>query len=113
MSVLPFCKRVSQKSEGVEEVRSSLQRFVRPRPSLLLSNMIATPIENIDLGVVSIALGSSRVLSNGNYEWQAGFVNNGKPAITFEYTPSGTLVYKQQTDSASYRSFRWQNLYSP
>ncbi len=76
------------------------------------TNMIATPIENIDLGVVSQALGSSRVLSNGNYEWQAGFIG-GNEAITFEYTPSGTLVYKQQTDSASYRSFRWQNLYTP
>jgi hypothetical protein len=77
------------------------------------ANMIATPIENIDLGVASLALGSSRVLSNGNYEWQAGFVNSGKQAITFEYTPSGTLVYKQQTDSGSYRSFRWQDLYTP
>ncbi len=62
------------------------------------TNMIATPIENIDLGVVSLALGSSRLLSNGNYEWQAGFINMNE-AITLEFTPSGTLVYKQQTDS--------------
>lgn len=76
------------------------------------TNMVATPIVNIDLGVVSLAVGSSALLSNGNYEWEAGFINNSE-AQTFEYTPSGTLVYKEQTDAVIYRSFRMQDLYTP
>ena len=76
------------------------------------SNMVATPVENIDLGVVSIAVGSATLLSNGNYEWQAGFINMGQ-AQTFEFTPSGALVYKQQSDSLTYRSFRMPDLYTP
>ncbi len=76
------------------------------------ANMIATPVVNIDLGVVSSAVGSATLLSNGNYEWQAGFINNDE-AQTFEYTPAGTLVYKQQSDSLTYRSFRLPDLYTP
>ena len=80
--------------------------------NLDLSNMVATPIENIDLGVVSQAVGSAALLSNGNYEWQAGFINNNE-AQTFEFTPAGALVYKQQSDSLTYRSFRMPDLYTP
>jgi arylsulfate sulfotransferase len=76
------------------------------------STMTATPVVNIDLGVVSQAVGSATLLSNGNYEWQAGFINNDQ-AQTFEYTPTGTLVYKQQSNSLTYRSFRMANLYTP
>lgn len=76
------------------------------------ASMIATPVVNISLGVVSLALGSSALLSNGNYEWQAGFIN-GNEAQTFEYTPTGTLVYKQQSDGVTYRSFRMHDLYTP
>ncbi len=80
--------------------------------SLNTSTMVATPVVNIDLGVYSLAVGSSALLSNGNYEWQAGFIGNAE-SQTFEYTPSGTLVYKQQSDSTTYRSFRLQDLYTP
>ncbi len=76
------------------------------------ANMIATPVVNIDLGVVSPAVGSAALLSNGNYEWQAGFIS-GNTAQTFEFTPSGTLVYKQQSDALTYRSFRLRDLYTP
>ena len=76
------------------------------------STMTATPVVNIDLGVVSPAVGSATLLSNGNYEWQAGFINSNE-AQTFEYTPSGTLVYKQQSDALTYRSFRMADLYTP
>ena len=77
------------------------------------STMTATPEVSIDLGVVSPAVGSATYLTNGgNYEWQAGFINFDE-ALTFEYTPTGTLVYKQENDSTSYRSFRMANLYTP
>jgi hypothetical protein len=75
------------------------------------THMIATPVVNADLGVVSPAVGSAGLISNGNYHWQAGFVNSSE-AVTFETTPSGTQVYKEQIDSLSYRTFRLQNLYT-
>jgi len=76
------------------------------------TNMVATPVVNIDLGVVSPAVGSATLLSNGNYEWQAGFVAGGQ-AQTFEFTPAGTLVYHQQSDALTYRSYRMRDLYTP
>ncbi len=76
------------------------------------STMTATPVVNIDLGVFSPAVGSATLLSNGNYEWQAGFVNNDQ-ALTYEYTPSGALVFKDLINALSYRSFRMANLYTP
>jgi len=81
--------------------------------NLNTSTMIATPQVNIDLGVVSPAVGSATFLTDGgNYEWQAGFINLNE-AQTFELTPTGTLIYKQENDSTSYRSFRMANLYTP
>lgn len=80
--------------------------------SLNTSTMVATPVVNIDLGVTSLAVGSATLLSNGNYEWQAGFINNNE-AQTFEFTPSGSLVFKQQSDALTYRSFRLPDLYTP
>ncbi|HMH14571.1 MAG TPA: aryl-sulfate sulfotransferase [Edaphobacter sp.] len=76
------------------------------------STMTATPVVDIDLRVISQAVGSAVLLSNGNYEWQAGFINNDQ-AQTFEYTPSGSLIYKQQSNALTYRSFRLTDLYTP
>ena len=76
------------------------------------NNMVATPVVNVDLGVVSPAVGSEALLSNGNYHWQAGFINNNE-AQTFETTPSGTEVYKEQVDRLTYRAFRIANFYQP
>jgi hypothetical protein len=76
-------------------------------------DMIATPIENIDLGVVAIAGGTAQWLANGNsYAWQAGFVNNDQEQ-SFEYTPSGNLLFHEQSDSEAYRAFRVADLYTP
>jgi hypothetical protein len=76
------------------------------------TNMVATPVVNVDLGVVSLAVGSAVLLSNGNYHWQAGFIA-GNQSQSFETTPSGDQVYKEQTDALSYRSFRVSDLYTP
>ncbi len=80
--------------------------------SLDTTHMVATPVMNVDLGVVSPAVGSAVLLSNGNYQWQAGFIG-GNTAQTFEYTPSGTLVYREQSDGLTYRAFRLRDLYTP
>ncbi len=76
------------------------------------ATMVATPVENIDLGVVSPAVGSADLLSNGNIQWQAGYIN-GDSAQTFEFTPSGDLVYKELSQVLTYRSFRLADLYTP
>ena len=60
--------------------------------SLDETKLIATPILNVDLGVYSGALGSAALLSNGNYTFQAGFINVSY-SQTSEVTPSGSLVY--------------------
>ena len=64
------------------------------------------------LSWTSPAVGSEALLSNGNYHWQAGFINNNE-AQTFETTPSGTEVYKEQVDRLTYRAFRIANFYEP
>jgi hypothetical protein len=74
--------------------------------------MIATPIQNVSLGVVSLAVGTAQLLSNGNYVWQAGFINGGQ-SQTFEYTPSDSLVFHEFSDNLTYRAFRVQDLYTP
>ncbi len=77
------------------------------------TNMVATPVINFDLGVQSLAVGTASLLSNGNYWFQAGFVGSPLTSHTFEFTPSGTPVYKSFTDVGIYRVFRLRNLYTP
>lgn len=80
-----------------------------------LTHMIATPVVNINLGVVSPAVGSAQFLVNGSsgtYDFQAGFID-GNQAQSFEYTPSGELLWRNQTDSLSYRGFRLSSMYAP
>ena len=76
------------------------------------TNMVATPVVNFDLGSSSLALGSAVLLSNGNYEFNSGYIDN-RYGQTTEFTPSGDLVYKEQTDARLYRTFRLRDLYTP
>ncbi len=73
---------------------------------------IATPILNVDLGVYSRAVGSAALLSNGNYTFCAGFIGSTY-SQTSEVTPSGHLVYREQTNALTYRSFRLSSIYGP
>ncbi len=77
------------------------------------NNLIATPILNVDLGVQSLAVGTAALLSNGNYWFQAGFINSGTFSQSSEVTPSGNLVFKSGTSHGIYRVFRLRNLYTP
>ena len=76
------------------------------------THMIATPVINFDLESSSQAIGSATLLSNGNYEFNSGFIESRYTQIT-EFTPSGAVVYKEQTDGQTYRSFRLRDLYTP
>ncbi len=73
---------------------------------------IATPILNVDLGAYSGALGSAALLSNGNYTFDAGYINVSY-SQTSEFTATRSLVSREQTDLLSYRSFRLSSMYGP
>ncbi len=79
--------------------------------SLDQTHMIATLEENFDLGTQSLALGSAQWLPNGDYWFGAGFINNASATQSFEFTPSGTLVFKDQTNHTTYRTFRIPSMY--
>ena len=77
-------------------------------------NLIATPVENVDLGVYAFAVGYATILSNGNYDFGASFVP-GQKSFTFEFTPSNNqLVYEQEVVGLpfSYRPMRLPDLYT-
>jgi arylsulfate sulfotransferase len=72
---------------------------------------------NADLGAYSIALGSAAALENGNYHFDAGWINDtsGQPSYskTVEVTPSGDIVYALAVQATNYRTFRMRDLYTP
>jgi len=78
--------------------------------SLNESTMAATLVQNYDLGVHSYALGSAQWLPNGNFWFGAGFINTDETQST-EFTPSGAIVFQDQTDTWTYRTFRIPSMY--
>ena len=64
-----------------------------------------------DLGVFSQAVGSAQKLLNGNYHFDAGFVNNSR-SISFEVDGSGRIVCALQADAMEYRTYRLVDLYT-
>jgi hypothetical protein len=68
-----------------------------------------------ELGAFSGALGSADLLqrSDGGFtSYGNGFINQTEAQST-EVNSQGTTVYQIQANSASYRSYRMQNLYTP
>jgi arylsulfate sulfotransferase len=65
---------------------------------------------NADLGSKSLALGSAQRLTNGNYQFDLGFL----PSAQFvEVNPAGAVVSEfQMTSLTSYRCFRMKDLYT-
>lgn len=78
--------------------------------SLDETHLVATLVVDYDLGVRSLALGSAQWLPNGNYWFGAGFINSDETQST-EFTPSGSVVYKDQAGSNTYRVFRIPSMY--
>ena len=78
-------------------------------------NHVATPLLNADLGVYSEAVGSAQVLRNGNFHFDAGFVqeNNTIDSYSFEVSPSGQILYNAHQNAILYRSFRMTDMYTP
>jgi len=81
------------------------------------TNRKASFVLNVDLGALSIALGSARWLPNGNYSFDVGLIpgDTGQPSTSLmvEVDPSGKIVYKLQAATAEYRTFRMRDLYTP
>lgn len=78
-------------------------------------NRTARPILNVDLGVYSAAVGSADRLRNGNYHFDAGFVQTvrGFDAYSMEFDQAGKVVYNSKADNILYRSFRISDMYTP
>ena len=69
-----------------------------------------------DLGGYSAALGSAQVLTppSGNVysSFDSGILPGGNTQVS-EVKPPGQIVYQMQTNQATYRAYRMQNLYTP
>jgi arylsulfate sulfotransferase len=75
-------------------------------------NMVATPVLNLDMGVFSMATGSAELLSNGDYHFFLGFINNDS-SQTVEVTPGGSYQFQEVApNNVGYRSFRMRTLYT-
>lgn len=75
-------------------------------------HMIATPVLNLDLGAFSMATGSAQLLSNGDYHFYLGFIDNTN-SKSVEYTPAGAEQFEEDYPrSVGYRSFRMTTLYA-
>lgn len=78
--------------------------------------MTVTPVLSQDLGYYGFALGSSQLLSNGNYLFQPGLVLPSYNSYSIELQPTpgttnGVSVDNLESTFSSYRSFRMPNLY--
>ena len=79
--------------------------------SLDETHLVATQVENLDLGAYSIATGSAELLSLGNYHFFMGFIG-GTNSKSVEYTPGGQLRLEEDIpNNVGYRSFRMETLY--
>jgi arylsulfate sulfotransferase len=78
-------------------------------------NLIATSLLNVDLGVYAAAVGSAQLLRDGNYQFDAGFVqeNNTIDSYSFEVNPSSQIVYETHQNAILYRTFRMTDMYTP
>jgi hypothetical protein len=70
-------------------------------------------VMNQPLGVFSSALGTAQRLSNGNYDFESGYVQNDGAVLTqvAEYTPGGKKTFQAETTQFMYRMFRMNTLY--
>lgn len=78
----------------------------------------ATVVLNSDLKQNSSALGSAQLLDNGNYHFDAGFIQDpANPSARFtlaiETDPAGNIVWQMRAAAQEYRNFRMKDLYTP
>ena len=80
------------------------------------NTLTATLVENFDMGVKSLALGSAQVLLNpqGNpigIHYEAGDANGGQSSNSVSFYRTGTLVMTSST--ATYRTNQMRDMYTP
>lgn len=66
----------------------------------------------VDLGVSCPGFGSAQRLSNGDYQFTNGTINNGMTSSSLEVTNTGSSNYSLLWQTRSYRSFRMKDLYT-
>jgi hypothetical protein len=81
-------------------------------------NRTATLVLNADLGVYSIALGTAEKLSNGNYNFDAGYVIDpsspaGSSAYSLEVDSSGRIISTIKANAILYRWSRMIDIFTP
>lgn len=78
-------------------------------------NRTVTPVLNKDLGVYAAAVGSAQRLRDGNYHFDAGFVqeDNTIDSYSFEVDPSSQIEYEAHQNVILYRTFRMTDMYTP
>jgi len=95
--------------------RRSTDPTADSRGQVLAINELALTVDihtNVDFAFYSSGYGTSQVLDNGNYWWQAGAAggqNTADPTRSFEYFPSGftgITAYAIGFADTAYRSFR-------
>jgi hypothetical protein len=92
--------------------RKAVDPTANSRGQVLLVDEEALTVKlilNQDLGVYSGAVGSAQRLSNGNYHFDAGFLDGR--SISFELTNTGTTERAIQAGAPEYRTFRMSDLY--
>jgi arylsulfate sulfotransferase len=72
----------------------------------------ATLVDNIDMGVYSLALGTAQPLSSGNMSYLAGYLKNND-ALLLETPPTGAPGYQVTIHNPVYRVFRMRDIYTP
>uniref|UniRef100_Q023I8 Arylsulfotransferase N-terminal domain-containing protein n=1 Tax=Solibacter usitatus (strain Ellin6076) TaxID=234267 RepID=Q023I8_SOLUE len=72
----------------------------------------ATLVVNDNLGLYSLAVGSTEKLSNGNYWFDAGFLPDAS-GISGEFNTGGSSIFTVRTAAPVYRSYRLADMYSP
>ena len=78
-------------------------------------NRVVTLALNADLGAYSLAVGSAQRLRDGNYHFDAGYVQepDGTSSYSIEVDPSGHIIYEAKANAILYRSFRMTDMYTP
>jgi arylsulfate sulfotransferase len=77
------------------------------------SAMTASLSLNADLAVYAYAVGSAQSLRNGNFHFLSGLSALPTFSASEELRPDGARSYMLTVNSASYRSFRLRDLYTP
>lgn len=75
---------------------------------------MVTPVLNADLGYYAAAVGSAQFLTDGNYHFDVGFVQENKTidSYSLEVAPSGQITYNAHQNVILYRTFRMATMYS-